>query len=443
MEETPAGALRLRCCLKRLFVLLYCGLLLSASVAYAETESQNPLLNPQPVQYAETEHRFFNVLFAGIDFGTRGYWGSYGKKALEECHADAMLVISLDMDDNTVDLVSLPRDTVTYVPDVHGIYKLNGAVNCADTVEEGLERACDAASWLLGGVEVSHYCAVDMNTMIALGDLIGGVDFDMDMAYTGHSGRRYVTGMQHLDGQGIMDYLRARTNATSKGNDIGRTGRHRELMMAIFQKIRDNPQLIPKIMGVIQDPEQTLLTNIGFVDMLELVPYATKIDMDNIGSHVITGVYRTALEGWNFTFTDQENRQTVIREVYGLEVPEIPYVSQKYCAWLVDTGFRTVRYVATARKLLEYANAMELTQKQREQVDDFEKLLDQTIAAFDDAADSLSRADQSVMEKTRKALRDAGDQLIEALEYPEKVNWSAGAIWYNDPRINEYQYKWQ
>lgn len=424
-------------------LLLGCCLLLSAAAACAETESRNPLLNPQPVQYVETEHRFFNVLFAGIDFGPKGYRGSFGKKELEECHADAMLVISLDMDDNTVDLVSLPRDSVTYVPGVHGIYKLNGAVNCAETVEEGLQRACDAASWLLGGVEVSHYCAVDMKTMIALGDLVGGVDFDMDMAYTGHSGRKYVTGMQHLDGQGIMDYLRARTNATHNSNDIGRTGRHRELMMAIFQKIKDNPLLIPEIISVIQDPEQTLLTNISLAQMLELLPYAASIDTDSLGSHVVTGVYRTALDGWNFTFTDQEKRQAVIREVYGFEPPEIPYVSQEYCAWLMDTGFRTVRYVGTARKLLEYADTLELTQEQEKQIGDFEALLDQTIAAFDDAADSLSAADRKTMEKTRKKLRDAGEALIDALKYPERVNWSAGATWYNDPRINEYQYKWQ
>jgi len=249
--------------------------------------------------------------------------------------------------------------------------------------------------------------------------------------------------MQHLDGLGIMDYLRARINATRNANDIGRTGRQRELMTAIFQKIKDNPQLIPEIISVIQDPEQTLLTNISLAQMLELLPYAASIDTDSFGSHVVTGVYRTALDGWNFTFTDQENRQAVIREVYGFEPPKIPYVSQKYCAWLMDTGFRTVRYVGTARRLLEYADTLELTQEQEKQVGEFEALLDQTIAAFDDAADSLSAADQKTMEKTRKKLRDAGEVLMDTLKYPERVNWSAGATWYNDSRINEYQYKWQ
>lgn len=43
--------------------------------------------------------------------------------------------------------------------------------------------------------------------------------------------------------------------------------------------------------------------------MPEFIPHEMNIGMDSIGSHVITGIYRTVLEGWNSTFTDQESRQ--------------------------------------------------------------------------------------------------------------------------------------
>lgn len=121
----------------------------------ARAQESNPLVNPQKIEYVETEHEYLNILLAGIDFGRKGYLGSYHKTELLQCHADAMLVIAMDRTDGSVDLISLPRDSLTYVPGVRGIYKLNGAVNCGDTLEEGLECACAAASWLLGGVEVS------------------------------------------------------------------------------------------------------------------------------------------------------------------------------------------------------------------------------------------------------------------------------------------------
>ena len=62
---------------------------------------------------------------------------------------------------------------------------------------------------------------------------------------------------------------------------------------------------------------------------------------------------------------------------------------------------------------------------------------------FDTAADTLSNPDRTAMEKARKTLRNNGESLMEELNYSEKINWSAGAQWYTDTRINEYQYKWQ
>lgn len=427
----------------RMAVLLLLLLTALCGAACAQTEYKNPLISPKEIEYVQTEHSYLNILLAGIDFGHSGYWGSYGKNELEECHADAMMVISLDLDDGGVNLISLPRDSVTYVPGVQGIYKLNGAVNCGDTMEQGLERACAAASWLLGGVEVSWYFAVDMNTMITLGDAIGGVDFDMDMTYTGHSGTRYYTGMQHLDGMGIMDYLRARKNATRGGNDIGRTGRQRELMLAIFNKIKENPALIAEVIKVLQDPEQTLLTNVGLADVFSLAAKAISIDTRQIGSYVLTGSYGMALESWNFTFTDQENRQKVIKETFGLDVEPIPYVKKKYCDWLVESGFTTVRYIGSARTLLDYAAQMELTQEQQALVTAFENQLDAVCLSFDAAADSMSTGDNNAMLKARRELRVQGEALVGKIDFPEMIDWSEGTAWYLDPRINEYQYKWQ
>jgi hypothetical protein len=34
------------------------------------------------------------------------------------------------------------------------------------------------ASWVLGGIKIGYSCAVDMKAMAAIGDAIGGVDFD-------------------------------------------------------------------------------------------------------------------------------------------------------------------------------------------------------------------------------------------------------------------------
>lgn len=417
--------------------------LFTCFAAQAQEEVHNPLITPQKIRYIETEQRYFNMLFVGIDYGHTGYWGSFGKRELLDCHADAMLIASLNLDTNSLNLISLPRDTLTYVPGVRGIYKLNGAINCGNTLDEGLKHACDAASWLLGGIEVSKYCAVDMNTMIALGDAIGGVDFDLDMSYTGHSGKKYYTGMQHLDGLDIMDYLRARKNATRAGTDIGRTGRQRALMVAIFTKIRENPELIFNVLSVLADEKETMLTNVTAEEMTLYTSSILAIQPSDIGSFVMTGSYNTALDGWNFTFTDQKARLELIKTAFGVEVEPIPYVSRKYCTWLVDTGFRTIRYIRSAQAIYEYGLSCDLSSEQKKRLDEFAQEIEKVALLFDTAADTLSNPDRTAMEKARKTLRNNGESLMEELNYSEKINWSAGAQWYTDTRINEYQYKWQ
>lgn len=430
----------------KLFVRMVAVVLLLACLmgqfAVAEATSVNPLIDPQDTPTVKTPQRYTNILMLGVDFGFKNYRGSGSglKPTLADCHTDAVMVVSINMTTEEVSLISLPRDTLTYVPQVHGIYKLNGAFNCADTVEEGLERICSAASWLLGGITIDHYCAVDMEAMIALGDFIGGVDLDVEMSYTGHSGKYYSKGMQHLDGTGIMDYVRSRKNATVNANDIGRTGRQRQTMAAIFQKVKSNASLIKSGWDFANSGEINFFTDMSLAKVLNLL---NKVKgADTMGSYVLTGPYKTALKGWNFTFTDQANRIEVIKSVYGIEVPELPYVSYDYTEWLMDEGFTTARYIAVARQVLNQAAAASLTGDQQTAVEALQAALDEAIAAFDTAADSKTAADTSAMVAKRKELRTAGNAVSQLLD-GEDAGWYTGKYWYADPLINEYQFSWQ
>lgn len=423
-----------------LLVVCFCS---QTIVATAETVSKNPLVDPKEVETAKTPQRYTNILLLGIEFGFDGYRGSAAtaKGSLQNSHTDSIMVASINMTTDEVNLISLPRDTLTYVPGVHGIYKLNAAFNCANTVEEGFERIRDAASWLLGGIQIDHYCAVDMGAMVALGDFIGGVDLDVEMTYSS-AGRHYKKGMQHLDGRGMMDYIRARQNATVNANDIGRTGRNRQMMIAIFQKLKSNASLVKRSWDYATSGEINFFTDMSLANVLNLL---NKVQgADTIGSHVLTGTYRTALQEWNFTFTDQANRIAVIKDVYGIDVEKLPYVEFNYTKWLMDEGMTTVRTIAIARDVLAKAQQQEMFSAEQEAaLNKMNTLLAETIDAFDTAADSMAYADQSKMVTKRRELRAAGDELSLLFNGVE-VQWYSGKYWYADPLINEYhQIIWQ
>jgi len=187
--------------------------------------------------------------------------------------------------------------------------------------------------------------------------------------------------------------------------------------------------------------EINFFTDLSLAKVLNLLNKVR--NSDSIGSYVITGPYQTALEGWNFTFTDQANRIEVIKQVYGIEVPELPYISYEYTKWLMDEGFTSARYIAVARDILEQAGQVEtMTEAQQAALNKLQAALDAAVLAFDAAADSMSADDQKVMVEKRRELRSAGDEAAVLLTGKD-APWSTGKYWYADPMINEYQYSWQ
>ncbi len=473
--------------IKKGFKYRLAALLLAAVVflplpsAMAEPLSVNPLIDPPVItEYTETEDDFFNILLLGVDYGFSGYWGSGKKTKLENCHTDAVMVLSVNLDRQKINLVSIPRDTFTYIPTVrleekanpftlpqnqpapspavHGIYKLNAAINCADTTEQGIKNTCAAVSWLLGGIEIDRYIAVDMNAMIALGDAMGGVDFDVDMSYSGHSGTYYHAGMQHLDGQGIMDYVRARRNATVDANDVGRTGRQRRMIAAILQKLLGNIMLINNVYNVMENGSINIFKNVDQNNFFELAGAinqwsGSSLSADDLfASYVLTGSYQWGMTKWLFTFTDQQNRLDVLKTVYGIDADPLPFVSKEYADWLLksdqsytlEDGMMNARYIRVAQQILDYAHSLPfLAADQQSAVDALTTAWDAAAAAFTQASSTLSKADTQVMQAAVQALVPVAEAAAATVEYPRKIQWDTALGWWMDPVLYDYIINWE
>ena len=391
----------------------------------------------KPVQtsQASTGDNIVNVLLLGIDQDYKEYAAEGG-----DYHTDSIIVLAINFDKNTVDMISLPRDTFTHVPGIKGIYKLNAAINCGGgKTDAGFEKVCEAASWMLGGIKIDYYYAFELDTVIEIGDLIGGVDFDMDMAYTGKSGIYYEKGMQHLDGTGIYDYMRARKNATGEAGDRGRMNRGKAMLKAIFQKLKEEG-ILTKLPGLLSAVDKGLYTNTTLQQSIALANFGySNIDMDKIGSYTMDGGIHSALS-WNFWFIDQKARTELIKEVYGIDVPEQEYVSYEYAEWLGDYGFKATCYLTTAYDLVQYIKAEgvdKLSTQQQESYTALREAYNKAQAAYNAAALSLSSDDNKAMETANGALRTAAESLAELVNYPEKLSWSVKSPWYKDPCINE------
>ncbi len=200
-----------------------------------------------------------------------------------------MMVAAINFDENRVDLISLPRDTYAKIPGVKGIYKLNASLNCGGGYEAaggaGFLKTCEAASWMLGGIPINYYYAVTMPAVKQLVDAVGGVDYNLEMTYT-MMGRRYTAGPTHLNGQGVLDYLRVRKNIQS-GGDLNRVNRQKKMLIAIFKSLQEQ-NLILKVPEILSSFDGQLYTNCTLGQTAALTKFGYGLDGGNIGMYSMT-----------------------------------------------------------------------------------------------------------------------------------------------------------
>ncbi len=482
----------------------------AAQAAQLAAQSDNPLVNKYANVLTDdqllSQSDRINILLLGIDNQEKDY--TYRD---EMAHTDAMMVLSIDLSENRsgamFNLISIPRDTMAYVPTVKGIYKINGAINCGDALGAGVDRAdddavvaeseagfeavCNTVSWLLGGIKIDYYCAVTMDAMAELGDVIGGVDFDVEMSFTDtdidEHVTRYKKGYQHLDGEGIVAYIRARHNATvNTGSDQARAGRQRGIMQAIIDKFVADKSLILTVFQSLADNETIragYYTNVDaaataqFITIgLSLLTNAETLNSDTLfGSYSLDGSYRNAFGNWKFRFLDQDHRIEAIQAVFGVETTQLKYVTYDYAEWLYDTGFTAVRYMAVADEMRAFieenyayqseftppgeaaatsTGTLTLTEKQLAAIDELDTAYLAVLQSFLTAAQEVDTAAlngetaqkgvSTAMVEACRQLKTAGNKLAKLVEYPagigkkaKKVTWSSGVYVDEDPLINE------
>jgi LCP family protein required for cell wall assembly len=328
-----------------------------ASITPQITDTPDPNLYDVISAQADTSmmQNIVNVLLIGVDYSAeRETWN--GK---HEYHSDVMMVAAINFDENRVDLISLPRDTYAKIPGVQGIYKLNASLNCGGGYEAaggaGFLKTCEAASWMLGGIPINYYYAVTMPAVKQLVDAVGGVDYNLEMTYT-MMGRRYSAGPTHLNGQGVLDYLRVRKNIQS-GGDLNRVNRQKKMLIAIFKSLQEQ-NLILKVPEILSSFDGQLYTNCTLGQTAALTKFGYGLDDGNIGMYSMTSSSgsNTNIFNWNFCLTDQTKRVQIIKDVYGVDVPKELEYTPDYAKYRWADMIAT-QYLDTTAPLVEYVSA--------------------------------------------------------------------------------------
>lgn len=327
---------------------------LPTETAAPGTPSPSPSPTPDPYTVLQQQADLtmmkdvVNILLVGVDYAPeRDEWS--GKHAY---HADVMMVVAVNFDEGRADMISLPRDTYAHIPGVEGIYKLNASIDCGGGYPDGFPKVAEAASWMLGGIPVDYYYGVTMPVVKELVDTVGGVEYDLDIDFK-LAGREYKKGVQHMDGQAVLDYLRVRKNIKQSG-DLNRVNRQKNMLLAVFNKMKRNDQLV-KLPQLVQRFAGKLITNTTLEQTAALALFAYNMDADDIGMHSMDGTMKNIFN-WNFCLTDQNKRVKLIEEIYGVKVEKYPEYS-KDGALKTWAKLRKDLYFDNAQKVLDRARA--------------------------------------------------------------------------------------
>lgn len=385
-----------------------------------------------------------NVALFGIDAREDGTTTSGSMP-----HSDANLVLAINFDTKEISLISIARDCLTTAPGHMGFYKFNGVFNVGGGMKDpkaGFELSCRAAEEWIGGVSIPYYYGVDFQALIDLVDMIGGIDFDVDIKLYLADGRRIYPGRRHLDGMGVMAYMRMRK--TAGGSDAKRTARQRKMLVAIFKKLKKEGKLsmVPDILKTLGD---NVYTNVSSAQTAALVNFASEIDPDTIKTYSIQGSIRMKYD-WAFCFIDQQARIDLLRTVYGITANPIGFNSYAYEDYLHEYGLKALQYLTVAKRIVAVvhgavdADTMTEAQKQAYAVcwkdlsglQEAYNAADQWMRAhydgvFTDGEKQEYRACMRAIQELENRLKTSGDALNAAFGNPVKAKWNNSlSDWY-------------
>lgn len=236
---------------------------------------------------AETVSGRLNLLLMGVDSRGDTITG----------RTDAMLVLSLDKEHGTMDILSIPRDS--YVPIIG--YNTNSKITHAFAYG-GEKMAQDTVENLLN-MQIDHYAVFNFTSFMKIIDDLGGIEVDVPYDFTEQNSKgkqnaiHFKKGKQTLSGEQALAYARMR-HQDIKG-DIGRGERQQQVVQATLDKLT-SVDTIKNFKDIYKDTKKSIETDVSFTKILRLIPYIQDYDISNItlkGSDTyINGTYYYKLD---------------------------------------------------------------------------------------------------------------------------------------------------
>ncbi len=288
----------------------------ATTLAPNATPSPSPTPDPKAMLLSAADLEFMknrvNILVLGLDESAeRADWGAF--------RTDTMILVTIDFETNDVAMISIPRDSYVKIANDEGrptgeFGKVNSAFSTGGGAKKkGFAYSMGTVSYILGGIPVQYYVGFNMNVVKEMVNAMGGLTYDVDTEVK-MNGRELQPGVQHLDGQAVLDYCRQRKGSS----DIERVERQQRMLKAIFHELKSTGQIIhiPEIYTAVQ---QNIDTNLSMKQISSLALLALNMDMDQLTSRTLDGKFLN-MRSTSYWGLYTNRISTMIQEVFGISV---------------------------------------------------------------------------------------------------------------------------
>ncbi|MYL40818.1 LCP family protein [Virgibacillus salexigens] len=205
-----------------------------------------------------------SVLIMGVD-------ASDLRNNADNARSDTLMVATLNKDDKSVKLLSIPRDSYVYIPEVGYKTKINhahaygGTQATTKTVEELLD------------IPIDYYVKVNFEAFIDVVNAVEGVTVDVPYELHEQNSKdeagaiHLQPGEQQLNGEEALALARTR----KLDSDIERGKRQQEIIKAVINKAISLDSVM-KYDDVLEAVGSNMTTNMTFSEMKSFISYGTK-----------------------------------------------------------------------------------------------------------------------------------------------------------------------
>src|SRR5699024_9106330 len=173
-----------------------------------------------------------------------------------------LIVATVNTDDESVKLLSIPRDSYVYLPVVDKMDKINHAHAFG-----GTEATIEAVEGLLN-IPVDYYAKIDFHAFVDVVNAMGGIDIEVPYEFKESDSDdkkdaiHLMEGKQKLNGEETLAFARTR----KKDSDMERGKRQLEIIDAMFDKVTASSSVL-KYNHIIDAIGDNTSTNMSFDDM--------------------------------------------------------------------------------------------------------------------------------------------------------------------------------